>query len=982
MSLNNYGNSVYRHGYEDTDTMDGTDEEVFRESDSTFFCRVRDLFADKLAEMYNTLESKNAWHAESFLNEIEAWQKQFPEELWRLDCQRKYIRTVNESFINGVGDPQYLKNMAQGRMIYPVKQWERSQEAYMASKYQSSVASSDNAVLRCTVPTGNLVVPVNYKLKLTPYDYMYLNVKYGTQEPIQVRAVPGVQYEIPFEGNAVDILDIYSVSRIQDLGDLSSTYPATIDTAKASRLKVLNAGNKTEGYDNPYLTTITLGANYLLEVLNVENISGLTQSLNLSALNNLKELYAHGTNAGGVTFANGGAIQIAELPAITSMSAKNLAYLTDLDVESYDKLTTLTLENCSTIDILNIFELAQNLNRVRLTGVDWTLTDDSLLKRIYKMAGVDKNDYNVAQSVLAGKVHVPVMKQQQLADYQAAWPDLEITYDTLVAQYIVTFKNDDGTVLDIQYVDKGTDAVDPLTRAENPIATPTKESTVSTDFTYAGWDSVLTAVFSDRVITATYSESIRSYTVRYLSKGVVLDEATDTYGSYVYYSKDTPVYTAEESAYKFYLFSHWDKSGFVDGNKDINAVFDIFEYHEGYFDGKELGDLRTVELYALTKLGYETQYFTEKDSMYVTFGYDCDYGDIESVELISEKTVFNGSNYIDTGIQLFDEDRDFVLAIDYKFTTGTANGDVLAQCFQADGSNGFKLWYNNDVKTTWGTSTDSSTALNKREMVIIRHRKGEYGLHVYNSHLDDTESQYIELSRTKPTLGSAPLVFGAARADDGIFEKHAVGEIHWAKLWYTDLGDETCKNLALWIHEKIKFEISGFKSYYLSENPSKRCSISFMAAELLERPRKLSTSSASTGGWANFTLNNFLNTRFYKAIPEPLRGMVKKVRVSSSIGDKSMELAVSDCYVKIPAVIQVDRDKTDEPYFYEGTTVSYFTTNESRKRAYAGGDYAAYWTYSPNVDYVSYVYQIKADGSVYGFINPNNAAGVLIEFSI
>ena len=92
MSLNNYGASVYRHGYEDTDPMDGTNEEVFRESDSTFFCRVRDLFADELKEMYNTLESKNAWHAESFLNEIEAWQNEFPEELWRLDTERKYIR--------------------------------------------------------------------------------------------------------------------------------------------------------------------------------------------------------------------------------------------------------------------------------------------------------------------------------------------------------------------------------------------------------------------------------------------------------------------------------------------------------------------------------------------------------------------------------------------------------------------------------------------------------------------------------------------------------------------------------------------------------------------------------------------------------------------------------------------------------------------------------------------------------------------------
>ena len=980
MSLNNYGNSVYRHGYEDTDVLDGTTEEVFRESYSTFFCRVRDLFTDKLKEMYNTLESKNAWHSGSFLNEIETWQNEFPEELWRLDTQRKYIRSHNESFINGAGDPQYLKNMAQGKMKYTIKQWERSQEAYMASKYQSSVASSDNAVLRCTVPTGDLVVPVNYKLKLTPYDYMYLNVKYGTQEPIQVRANPGVQYEIPFEGNAADIVDIFSASRIQDLGDLSSTYPATVDTAKASRLKELHVGNDIDGYDNPSLTTMTLGANYLLEVLNIENVSGLTQALNLSDLNNLRELYAHGTNVGGVTFANGGAMQIAELPAVTSISMKNLAYLERLDIEDYSKLTTLTVENCNTVDVKEILRQASNVNRVRITGVDWTLEDTSLLDRIYNMTGLDKDGYNTDRSILAGKVHVPVIRQQQLHDYQTAWSDLEITFDTMIAQFAVTFKNDDGTVLEVQHVDKGEDAVDPATRTENPLI-PTKESSVSHDFTFAGWDSVLTSVFSDRTIIATYTESLRTYTIKYVSKGTTLQETSGLYGTNIPYAGEIPTYTLEESAYAYYLFNRWDKSGFIDGDKTVEAIFDRCEYVDGYFNGKELSDLSPVEIYALTKLGLEASVITDKDPYSFTLGYDVDYDDIESEVIISEKTSFTGTNHIDTGIQLFKEDRDFVLAIDYEFLNGNINGSVLAQCYQSNGSNGFKLWYNSGTKFTWGTTSESVDAVNNREMIVIRHQKGNNNLIIYNSNLDEVNVSTVELTRTKSTVIDSTLVFGSAKADDGAFENYAVGDIHWCKVWYADLGDETCKNLAIWTHENVTLEACGFKRYYLSDNPSKRCSFSLLATHLLERNRQFGLSTSNTGGWATSTLNAFLNNRLYKALPNQIKSLIKKVTVSSSIGNMSSETSSSECYIFVPSAIELDPTMTSEPYYSEGSAISYMLSDEKRKRAYDGGDYGEYWTRSPNVKHTTYVYKIDANGQLYGFNYPNSKLGVLIEIS-
>jgi hypothetical protein len=59
LGLNNYGKQVYRYGLEDID-VDESGEEVFREMDSTFFCRLRDNFGPELKAMYKDLESKNA----------------------------------------------------------------------------------------------------------------------------------------------------------------------------------------------------------------------------------------------------------------------------------------------------------------------------------------------------------------------------------------------------------------------------------------------------------------------------------------------------------------------------------------------------------------------------------------------------------------------------------------------------------------------------------------------------------------------------------------------------------------------------------------------------------------------------------------------------------------------------------------------------------------------------------------------------------
>ena len=974
LGIDNYGRMSYRYGYEEIDYVDGTQDWVWNAPQHVFFLRLREIFADELDALYNVLPA-DCWSAESLINQFNDWQMQFPEELWRLDIERKYIRTYTSSYINGKAYPEFLTERANGRKKTQRAQFEKNQEKYMASKFGSTVAASDDIILRCSVPNTTLAVPAKFDMHLTPYAYMYLNVKYNTSPPIRVRAVPNQEYTIEYTGEKADIIEVYSASCLKSVGDLSSFYLTNGTFANATKLRELVLGNSKQGYNNTNIMTLGLGSNGLLNKLDVQNMSGLTHSLDLSGLKNLEELYAFGSGVSGVVFADGGNIRIVELPAVGNLEMRNLSYLTDdnFDMAAYNKLSKLVAEN-SLLNLIELFENSPNIYQVRLIGVDWTLEDTILLERLYNLAGVTNTGGNSDRSVVAGKVHIPVVKEKELADYNAAWPDLEITYNTLVEQFSVTFINDDGTVLDVQYVDKGTAAVDPLTRAENPIVTPTKASTVSTYYTFAGWDKALVNAFENQTITATYVGATRSYTVKYMSKNTVLQETVAEYGTTVIYEGKTPTYTLEESAYKYYLFDRWDQGGYVSGDKTINAIFDSCEYKEGYFSGKEIGNMRPVEIYMMIKLGAAgvisiANYVEAKDTITMQLGNDFSYTDVEEQVLISEKTIFNGKNHVDTGIQLLSEDRDFVLAIDCKMNAGNASNAVLAQCFSGLDTSGFRLMYNNGVKFAWGSTNATPFGLDSREMIVIRHIKGENGIHVYSSNVTGKTSYYVELDGIHSMTHNVSLVFGCSKLEDGTYEQHATGTVYWSKLWYADLGDKACASLAYWPHEEMTFEAccessgGALKKYYLSDNSGYRSSITFIASSVLSHPVIMDSASVNTGGWAKYALNEYLNNRLYNAFPEKWRQLMKQVKVRSSVGDKSNETSTSDCYIFIPSIYEIDASVATEPYASEGTPISHFTSSASRICYTPDGAAVQYWTRSPSTGWNSYVYRITETGS-------------------
>lgn len=160
------------------------------------------------------------------------------------------------------------------------------------------------------------------------------------------------------------------------------------------------------------------------------------------------------------------------------------------------------------------------MKTVTVTGINWNLDNTDILKVLAKLSGKNENEFNTDHSVLTGTIHIPVIRDQELKEYigtdeqKGIWSNLEISYDSLIVQYKITCVNADEahTVLDIQYVDKGADGEDPLTRSLNPIKTPTIPSTVENDFVFKRWDSAFTKIFADRVITAVYDPVIRNTT--------------------------------------------------------------------------------------------------------------------------------------------------------------------------------------------------------------------------------------------------------------------------------------------------------------------------------------------------------------------------------------------------------------------------------------------------------------------------------------
>ncbi|MCR4804263.1 MAG: hypothetical protein K5981_01235 [Clostridia bacterium] len=118
-------------------------------------------------------------------------------------------------------------------------------------------------------------------------------------------------------------------------------------------------------------------------------------------------------------------------------------------------------------------------------------------------------------------------------------------YSQAVRSYTITWKNDDGSVIDTTEATYG---------SVPEHAAAVKEATDEFYYTFAGWTPALQTVRGDATYTATYTEVRRSYVITWLNEdGTLIDTTTVEYGAMPGHAAPTKPSDAEHT----YTFAGW-----------------------------------------------------------------------------------------------------------------------------------------------------------------------------------------------------------------------------------------------------------------------------------------------------------------------------------------------------------------------------------------------------------------------------------------
>lgn len=537
MGTNNEGSLVFSYELEDIDLLSGAT--IFNGQNSVLWINLRQAFYPELITMYQDLRSTGELSYQKVKQIFEDHQAKWSEAIFNEDAFFKYLEPLFDD-----NTTAYL-GMLQGSKAEQRKWFLYNRFRYLDSKYQAGDSINDLITIRGYAKSN---------VTITPYADIYATVKYGSYT-VQERALRGSDYtlECPLDNVNDTEIYIYSASQLKSVGDLSGFKVGYAEFSLAAKLQSLKLGDSAAEYSNTNLTVLHLGNNVLLQTLDVRNCPNLIQTVDLSGCTNIENIYFDGTATTGVILPNGGVIKVLHLPGtITNLTIKNQGGITDFSMPSYENINTLRIENTPNLPLQDIIYGATELSRVRLIGIDESFADDSILGGLMNLGGLDEQNNNINSPVVTGKCYITTVGDDRLLLLQAAFPDLQITYGQILTTYVVTFKNWDDTVLDVQYVVSGESAIEPITRQYNPIATPTKAPTAQYTFAYLGWDSGLTNIFADKTIKPTWTQTINKYTVSFYNGATLLQTINNVnYGSSAAYTGAAPV------APEGYLFEGW-----------------------------------------------------------------------------------------------------------------------------------------------------------------------------------------------------------------------------------------------------------------------------------------------------------------------------------------------------------------------------------------------------------------------------------------
>lgn len=818
-----------------------------------------------------------------------------------------------------------------------------------------------------------------------------------------------------------DSVYICGATMLTSIGDISKWKPFQLILRNGINLKELIIGSEQPGYRGELTDTLTPSPCVLLEYINICGVP--LSALNLRTNYLIKDVRADNGCTANILLPNGGFVERLHLGACRVIEVLNHPNMRDFSIESTENLVSLHVENTPNIPTLQILNqsLTQLTSGIRLIGINEELPDDTILKKLLSSdiygKRIDANGKLVEDPtllpVITGKVKVTgSIGTATVTQLQANYPDLDIQYTSTYTEYSVTFQNWDGEVLNVQWVPSGGDALEPLANGLIEAA-PTRPSDEQYNYTFdtnIRWDLSYTNVTSNISPKAVFIATKRGYQVRWYNKDVLLNIADNVeYGSEIVYPGEIPIDDSGESEGIYKLFKEWDMStGYITGNIDVHAIFSEVNINDT--KQKDFSEMEPVDLYALIQdgsldpSGIYNDYINCQDTINIRMGKDFNFTNVLTSEPVSVNVPrqFDGTNYLNTGIRLWDEDKSWTMVLDFKFES-TAAGGVLASCFD---NNGWRIIYGGSGPVfRFGSSTDiASGPSTYRDLIVIRRIKGDNNLYIYRCGKMNNEIITRTINNVVTIRNNAPLCLGAIASSTGTISDYGTGTIYWCKVWMDDLGDTVCKKLACWPRENLTFEASGklqtingvtrsIYNNFTSIDTSKPVHLTLLMKNLLDQQHSLNTTSTVTDGWPSYGMHNWCQLRIAKAFSQELELLLKTVSVSS-IGplqeDETYEIKTAADIIFIPSYTEVGGTTTN-PYSQESNgKFAQFSNADSRIKLLNNGMGQAnrWWVRTRNVGNKAGAFMIWETGGI-NSSGPNNygnsattPSGVCFGFNI
>jgi hypothetical protein len=946
LGINNVGELVFDYYHEDHDT-DG-DKYVYNGAESALWVNFREAFADEIQELYSEWRKHQGASDDlvsyasvdgllSYDKIIEYFitrqSDKWSISVYNEDADFKYI-----SMLRSENNAQYLFQV-RGTGEEHLKYFAKNRLMYCDSKWNAGYYPKDIITLRLYTPDGELAVAPNHDITVTPYSNIYAGVKYNANGVLQQQRT-NKNTPVTFKPSADSEFGdtdtyIYGASEMSSIGDLSPMYCGYVDVSKATKLTELIIGSDIDGYTNTNLKTVSVGTNKLLQKINVCNCSSLTNPLILKDCPNIQEIYATGSGITGVELPKSGYLKKVYLPGtLTNLTVTNQQYIEEFELDGYDNLTTLRIEDTINIPVEDIMLNASNLNRIRLIDVQWEAESEAALvetiEKFKSCLGLDANGNNTDSAVVTGRVKVAEkVSDAVFGDIYNSFPDLVVD-DGSEEIYIVNYKDRDGEILYSTRVSEGASAIDPIEygyiEKPDPIITDTYR------YEFIGWSTLPTNISRHYVIIAQYHTkfAIKFYNGDehiYTQWSVQGDEAEDPVATGAI-SAPSKTGTSDIS----YKFSGWDNLP-----TNVQSSISVYAQFDTYWAARFWND-KTLYLTewiidggkAIVPKDYFEDYInpTRESTAQYDFHFDSWSGDLET-PMTSAREFY--AAYSETirryNVYFYNDDELLYTVENVPYGSSTSySGPTPTKLGVADPDEYvFKGWMPLPQSITGETYCYALFKFTGYLFGKLGKTDGEdygYGT-VDNPNWDAINTYWNTISRDvesykNGTLSSSKFIF-----------KYPIGGRMIIPINLTD-------GVAV-----ADVEIIGRNHDDLTDQSGK-APLTFFCADLPKILHRMNETSSNSGGYASSEMRNFLNGELFDALPTALKVAIKEVVKQSDNGsNKDWPFVTSDkCWLASCDEVGLS-SLTSDYKFKQGTLYSsIFSSDKNSRKKYITDDTA------------------------------------------